>query len=202
MSATRPAVLVMAEAPAGSDGREGELEALLGAERAGELRAALLAQAVAWGRGLAPDDLHLADPDDRLADAVGRVFASHDGALVIVWPSLPRLRSEHAAATVGDLDAGCDLILGPTLDGGLYLLGLARPLPALFSSTDGAWPGPDAMGLGFALARDEGLEIGLLRAERALQRAADVRAALADPLLPAELAAILRPPRVSGSATA
>ena len=37
-----------------------------------------------------------------------------------------------------------------------------------------------------------GLTVGLLRAERALHRPADARAALADPLLPPELARVLR----------
>jgi hypothetical protein len=40
--------------------------------------------------------------------------------------------------------------------------------------------------------REAGLELGILRAERALHRPADVRAALADPLLPDALAKILR----------
>jgi hypothetical protein len=47
------------------------------------------------------------------------------------------------------------------------------------------------MTIGLAAARDAGLEVGLLRAERALHRPADVRAALADPLLPAEVARVL-----------
>jgi hypothetical protein len=40
--------------------------------------------------------------------------------------------------------------------------------------------------------REAGLELGILRAERALHRPADARAALADPLLPDGLAKILR----------
>jgi hypothetical protein len=47
------------------------------------------------------------------------------------------------------------------------------------------------MTIGLAAARDAGLEVGILRAERALHRSADVRAALADPLLPSGLRRIL-----------
>ncbi len=47
-------------------------------------------------------------------------------------------------------------------------------------------------GGGGAAIRDVGFEVGILRAERALHRPADVRAALADPLLPDDVAAILR----------
>jgi glycosyltransferase A (GT-A) superfamily protein (DUF2064 family) len=77
------------------------------------------------------------------------------------------------------------------IDGGLYMIALRRPLPRLFALPEQAWRSPDVMMLGIAAARDAGLEIGILRIERALQRPADVRAALADPLLPDGLAAIL-----------
>ena len=48
------------------------------------------------------------------------------------------------------------------------------------------------MTMGLAAARDAGLEVGILRAERALHRPADVRAALADPTLPEPIARVLR----------
>jgi hypothetical protein len=40
------------------------------------------------------------------------------------------------------------------------------------------------MMIGIGAAREAGLEIGILRPERALRRPADVRGALADPLVP------------------
>jgi hypothetical protein len=119
------------------------------------------------------------------------VFARHDGPLLIVWPDLPRLRQELARSALDDLAAGCDVVLGPAIDGGFYLIGIDRPLPKLFGLPENAWRSPDAMTIGLAAARDAGLEVGLLRAERALHRPADVRAALADPLLPAEVARVL-----------
>jgi hypothetical protein len=47
------------------------------------------------------------------------------------------------------------------------------------------------MRIGLAAVTEAGLELGILRAERALHRPADVRAALADPLLEPEVARIL-----------
>jgi glycosyltransferase A (GT-A) superfamily protein (DUF2064 family) len=211
-----PAVLIMARAPRRGDVRRA-LEPVLGQDRAAALQAALILKTVAWARAVAPDAVHVAyDPPDaaaelrrlvdsraqlfpqngdgiagRLADAAARVFVHHDGPLLITWPDLPRLREHHARAALGDLEAGCDVVLGPAIDGGFYLIGLARPLPRLFALPEQAWRSPDAMTIGLVAARDAGLEIGLLRAERALHRPADVRAALADPLLPPELGQIL-----------
>jgi uncharacterized protein len=112
--------------------------------------------------------------------------------LMMIWPDLPRLRALHAQAALDDLRSGCDVVLGPAIDGGLYMVAIARPLPSLFSLPERAWRSPDVMTMGVAAATDAGLEIGILRAERALHRPADVRAALADPLLPDAVGKILR----------
>jgi glycosyltransferase A (GT-A) superfamily protein (DUF2064 family) len=214
-----PAVLIMARAP-----RRGEvhraLEPLLGLDRCLALHVALIAHTAAWAHAVAPGAVNVAhDPPDgapelrplvgseatlfpqkgdgiaaRLADAAARVFARRDGPLLIVWPDMPRLRSEHAAATIGDLGAGCDVVLGPAIDGGLYLIAVARPFPRLFALPEQTWRSPDAMTIGLSAVRDAELEVGILRAERTLHRPADVRAMLADPLVPDWLAKLLRRP--------
>ena len=108
-----------------------------------------------------------------------------------MWPDLPRFRAAHAAGALGDLAAGCDVVFGPAIDGGLYLVGISRPLPELFALPEQTWR-HDAMGVALTAIRDVGYEVGILRAERALHRPADLRAALADPLLPGDMATILR----------
>jgi glycosyltransferase A (GT-A) superfamily protein (DUF2064 family) len=128
----------------------------------------------------------------RLADAAARVFSRHEGPLLIVWPDLPRLRDDHASAAIADLRAGCDVVLGPAIDGGLYLIAVARPIPKLFALPEQTWRSPDAMTIGLSAVRDAELEVGILRAERTLHRPADVRAMLADPLMPDWLAKVLR----------
>ena len=213
----RPAVLVMARAPRRGEVRRA-LEPVLGADGCVALQAELIARASRWAHEVAPGAVHVAhEPADagrelrplvgpetslfpqngdgiagRLADAAARVFARSHRPLVIVWPDLPRLQPQHAAGALDDLSAGCDVVLGPAIDGGLYLVALAGPTPKLFGLPEQAWRSPDVMTVGLAAARDAGLEIGILRSERALHRPADVRAALADPLLPAGLAKILR----------
>jgi glycosyltransferase A (GT-A) superfamily protein (DUF2064 family) len=86
-------------------------------------------------------------------------------------------------------------VLGPVIDGGLYLLGLARPLPAVLALPAERWQDPDVITIALGAVADAGLEVGMLRAERALRRPADVRAALADPLLGEAVGRILDPAR-------
>jgi hypothetical protein len=214
--APRPAVLVMARAPRRGQVRRA-LEPMIGADACVALQSLLIARTMTWANQVAAGSVHVAhDPPDaaeelqklvgaraslfpqngdgiaaRLADAAARVFGRHDGPLLIVWPDLPRLRRAHAEAALGDLHAGCDVVLGPAMDGGLYMIGIARPLPRLFALPEQAWRSPDVMTVGFAAAREAGLEIGILRVERALHRPADARAALADPLIPPEFQQLL-----------
>ena len=101
-----------------------------------------------------------------------------------VWADLPRLTSWHAQAPLEDLAAGADVAIGPTLDGGIYLLALAAPQPELLDSLES---GATLL----ATAGRLGLEAGLLRPERAIRTEDDRRALLADPLLPAEVRAAL-----------
>jgi uncharacterized protein len=215
MNGDGPAVLIMARSPRRGEVRRA-LEPMIGADACQALQVALILQAVAWGRELDPRVIHIAhDPPDaaaelrrlagpdvalfpqngdgitgRLADAAARVFARGSGPLLIVWPDLPALRRCHADGALGDLEAGCDVVLGPVCDGGFYLVAISRPMSRLFKLPEAVWRDPDAMALALA-AGHAGLEVGLLRIERALHRPADVRAALADPTLPADVGRVL-----------
>jgi len=115
-----------------------------------------------------------------------------DGArsLVVIRPSLIGYGKELAADIEGDIQHGCGLVLGPTLTSGWYLLALAPTnLALLTAAADG---GPGSAGGLLAAAREvQGLEAGLLRAERDLVSEADLLAAKADPLIDAELAALI-----------
>jgi glycosyltransferase A (GT-A) superfamily protein (DUF2064 family) len=222
MTRAPAAVVIMARAPRRGEVRRA-LEPLLGHAGCLALQSELIAQTVAWAQQVAPGYVHIAhEPPDaggelrkltgapvslfpqngdgiagRLADAAARVFGRSERPLLIVWPDLPRLLPEHAEAAIEDLNAGCDLVLGPAIDGGFYLIGLARPLPQVFALSEQSWRSADGMTIAIAAARDAGLEVGMLRAERALHRPGDVRAALADPLLSESLGGILRRAKAS-----
>jgi hypothetical protein len=72
-------------------------------------------------------------------------------------------------------------------DGRLYLLAVAEPDPALVVALRRA----PAMGPALRVVEERKLEVGLLRAERGLRDAGDVRALLADPLTDPELRGLL-----------
>jgi len=164
---------------------------LLGAGES-RLEAWLRGSAEAWGRQVAPEASFAAAPGEGLVGAVQRVLSAHGPPLLVGWPVLARLRPAHAAAALDDLAAGCDLVLGPTTDGGLYLLGLARALPPEVLGQFEAWPlVDDAVGTGARVALSHGLEIGLLRAERPLRTPADWRAARVDPTTPGDVLELL-----------
>lgn len=224
MSGHAPAVVLMARAP-----RRGmvhqALEPVLGADGALALHTALLVRGMTWARKVAGSHVYVAyEPADahaplsallgqpatyfpqsgegiasRTAAACAHVFAAGERPLLVVWPDLARLTDDHAAAALDDLRVGCDVVLGPVFDGGLYLIGVARPIPSLFSLPERAWRSSELVTVAVAAAHENGLNIGLLRAERALHRPADARAALADPLLPADLARVLRRERASSA---
>jgi uncharacterized protein DUF2064 len=194
-SALAAAVLIIAGGSSGDADGTGrpELAELLGHQRLDALERALMRDAREWAQAVAPGrvDTVTATGSAALGDASARAFAAGGGPLLMIWPVLPLWRPEHAAGALDDLTHGCDVSVGPVYDGGFYLVALARPAPALFAVPDAAWSGPDAMGLVLSAVHAGGLEAGMLRAERGLRRAADVPAALADPLLAPELRAIL-----------
>jgi glycosyltransferase A (GT-A) superfamily protein (DUF2064 family) len=196
------------------------LEPTLGADGALKLHATLLVEAVRWARALGPAAVSVAyEPADagpeieallgeeltgfpqvgegiagRFRHAVSRVFAEHGGPVLVLWPDLPNLRAAHGAAALADLAAGADIVLGPVFDGGFYMIALARPLPRLFELDEGAWRAPGAVGMAMVAALQNGagdIEVGILRVERAIHRPADVRAALADPMLTPAVARVL-----------
>lgn len=144
-----------------------------------------------WADDVAPGAVFDARVGERPAEAGARGVDDRDRPLVIAWPDLARWRADHATGALGDLEAGCELSVGPLFDGGFYLVAFAHPMSVLPALPDEIWQSPDAMAIAFTAAYGAGAEAGMLRAERGLHSPEDVRAALADPLLDAELRSLL-----------
>jgi uncharacterized protein len=128
-----------------------------------------------------------ADRGTRIAAAVQEAFDRWGGPVLIAGTDVPRLAADHAAAALADLDAGGDAAFGPSMDGGWYLAALAEPRVELFTLAAEVWDGPVVMARTLEVAQRLGLEMGLLRMERALRTPADLAALRADPLSPAEV---------------
>jgi len=97
----------------------------------------------------------------RLANSFDALLRSgYTGALAVDsdTPTLPPEYLEHALAAVAEPDV--DLVLGPSEDGGYYLIGLRRPCRDLFEAM--AWSTPAVLPETIRRARAKGLRIALL----------------------------------------
>jgi rSAM/selenodomain-associated transferase 1 len=135
------------------------LSPALPAALACDLHAAMLADALAAIRSSVAQERYLywAEPDAGTAEAsppdgfgvriqagtelgerLERAFSDllgDSGRAVIVGADCPELDAGALNAALADL-ASADLVLGPTSDGGYYLVGLARRAPELFRDID------------------------------------------------------------------
>lgn len=212
-----PTVLVMAKAPL--PGRvKTRLHPMLGPCRCAELQAALIRHAVELVGGLGfdtslafhpagerervrrlvPDQVALLPQrgdhlGQRLAAAVDDVRARRPGPVVVLGTDAPTLTGGALTAAVTAL-AAADVVLGPAVDGGYYLIGMRGPHTGLFDLDPALWGGDQVLTATLAAAAERRLRAELLAPVRDLDTPGDAVALLGDPLLPAPIADLLRRP--------
>ena len=100
-------------------------------------------------------------------DLGSRIARSHQFAVktgidyvVIIGTDCPRLNAEVMAQAFQQLHLAHDLVLGPALDGGYYLIGLSRLLPELFMGID--WGTAEVLRQTVAIAQQLKLSIAYL----------------------------------------
>lgn len=210
------AVLVMAKAPRPGAVKT-RLAPMLGTEGCAALATVLIRQAIASVRAASPAAAYLAfDPPDaeeemaslagssvelfpqrgtdlgeRLAAATAEVMARYRGSVLVVGTDVPTLTPNTIEAAAGALGS-VDVVFGPALDGGYYLVGLKDPVPGLFALERHLWGGPDVLAASVAAARSAGARVGLLEVLRDLDTPADAGALLSDPALPSGIAMLLK----------
>lgn len=91
--------------------------------------------------------------------------------VVLLGADHPDLPGEEVSAALQAL-AGADLVLGPTVDGGYYLIGLARPVPEILTGMP--WSSPDLLRATLDRARDLGLRTAATRPWYDVDRPADL----------------------------
>ena len=130
-------------------------------------------------RALDPDAALEAQPDldfgARLSFAFASAFASGSGRAVMIGmdsPQIPSTRIEEAFEALGR----DDLVLGPSLDGGYYLIGLRRGADhaALFDRVP--WSGPEVLDVTRRAAERAGPRLALLEPELDVDDGADLDA--------------------------
>ena len=109
----------------------------------------------------------------RLAYAFARHFAEHADRAVIIGTDCPGIDRRLVTEAFTAL-ATFDVVLGPTLDGGYYLLGLRAPQPALFNGIP--WTSTAVAAQTSARAQALGLTLRLLKPLRDVDTARDARA--------------------------
>jgi 2-phospho-L-lactate guanylyltransferase (CobY/MobA/RfbA family) len=114
----------------------------------------------------------------RLRRAVARQRPSPTRPLVVVGSDAPGIEPAHVASALQRLRQRPDrLVVGPSPDGGFYLLAAARPVDELL--TEVAWLGAATLASLKRAARARGIEISLLAPLADLDQAADLEGWLA-----------------------
>jgi uncharacterized protein len=134
--------------------------------------AAAVFEALAPGFTLLPQ--RGADLTARLTAVCAELFRRGCDAAIMIdsdTPTLPTERLERAAAVMMK-EGGCDLVLGPSEDGGYYLIGLSRPHPELFEGIP--WSTPTVLEETLRRARALGLSAVTLPAWYDVDTAADL----------------------------
>jgi len=113
----------------------------------------------------------------RLAGATERAFATGARRALVLGTDSPTLNVDTLATAFAMLDRH-DAVLGPCDDGGYYLLGLRRPLPALFERID--WGGGEVAAQTRERAVTGNIDLAELPRGYDLDRIADLHRALRD----------------------
>ncbi len=101
-----------------------------------------------------------ADLGERMMRALAAEFAEGPGAVAVIGADAPHLPAEALAEAAASLGRDADLALGPSDDGGYYLIGLTAPAPTLFAGI--AWGTSSVLETTLAHATTAGLRIRLL----------------------------------------
>lgn len=132
-----------------------------------------------WFRGRFPELSEVrvqCGPDlgARLADHFAREHLARPGwSLVVIGSDAPHVPVERVVAAHRALEGGADVVIGPDLGGGYYLVGLRQSFPELFQAV--SMSTPDMCAQTVALAQSMGLSVSLIEADYDIDDARDAR---------------------------
>lgn len=112
------------------------------------------------------------DLGQRMAQTFTEAFAAGARRVVIVGTDCPELSVQEVEAAFAALDDH-DVVFGPAIDGGYYLIGLRRSAPELFAGV--AWGGDAVLSTSVRTAARLRLSVGLLKSLADVDRPEDLR---------------------------
>lgn len=204
-----PSILVMAKAPRAGRVKT-RLAPLLGEGGCAHLQSVMLQRTVDVALQVAPAATYVAfDPPDavaevaplvppavpllaqngdhlgeRLTAATEVVLAQGHDRVVVVGTDAPLLGEAQLREAMALLGHDHDVVFGPALDGGYYLVGVNGGVPEPYGIDPALWGGPDVLCASLRRAEELGLRVGLLGGLRDLDTPADAAALVAEPDLP------------------
>ena len=122
-------------------------------------------------RGFTAREQRGADLGARLDHAFAELLPDPADRAVVIGADCPELEAREIAAAFALLQSH-DVALGPTSDGGYYLIGLRRPAPALFS--DIAWGGDQVLNQTLDRAAVLNLSVAMLEPREDVDTPADL----------------------------
>jgi len=96
---------------------------------------------------------------ERMSKAMQEAFAEDAEGILIVGTDCPLIDATTYRNATAILSKH-DLVLGPALDGGYYLIGLQKPVASLFENI--SWGSSEVLVQTLAIAKREGLKVELL----------------------------------------
>lgn len=100
------------------------------------------------------DDLGL-----RMLNAITETYAKGNAKIVLIGSDCFDLQASHIEKAYDLLDE-VDVVFGPANDGGYYLIGMQKPIPALFENM--AWSTEDVLSESITICKREKLKHALL----------------------------------------
>ena len=113
------------------------------------------------------------DLGSRMNHALNQILSDKDNQkAILIGADIPDLRDEIIEDALSGLNEN-DLVFGPTVDGGYYLIGLKSPAPWLFEGI--SWGGTDVLETSLRYADQQGLSYHLLKQLSDLDRWEDLK---------------------------
>lgn len=138
---------------------------------------------------------------ERIANAASDAFRRGHRRVVVVGSDCPALSAARVRAAFRELRDGAFAVIGPSGDGGFYLIGFSAPAPELFRGVP--WSGPRVLSQVVANLRSAGRTFSMLAAESDVDTPEDLAAlrrwakANARPSCPGTRAWLRRPSALS-----